>query len=424
MPPHDTVDSLLGPVRRSLSKPQWQNLLVLIVAIHLARTLILHPLALYLLLAITSASCSRRLSRLLASSPERWAPLQQTWVRAVLATFAPGRGRLILWIDWTWHRDRCKSLWIMLPVGGRAVPLAFWLAPPSLGGKGSQRLFEDQALCQLRNWLPRGRQALLIGDRGFEGRERIQFLNQLGFRFLLRVQGATMLGLAEGWTPLRDRCPAVGGRHAWEGVWLGKARGKPRLRVNVVAVRQRLLAPKRLRTSKGKLTDQQIEETTWFLATDLPLTTDGVALYQSRMQIEETFRDYKAVLGLEEERTKQPWERLRVLLWAMRIGMALDLKLGGAVRQSPARMPRCAAGESQAPDPAVPEYRRESAMREGLHELLVQVLLLPTPLRQELEAIAAKSARMKERPQVRERRRSTPAPRRRHKSQSKIHGHA
>jgi hypothetical protein len=419
-----TLDRLLRPLRRSLTKPQWQNLVALVVAVQLGRTLVLHQLALYLVCVITSASCYRRLKRFLAGGAQRFDALQRVWVRVVLAHFAPGRSRLVLLIDWTWHRDHCRSLWIMLPVGGRAVPLAFFLAPPSLGGVGSQRQFEDQALLQLREWLPKGRSALLIGDRGFGGRDRMRFLKRLGFRFLLRINGDTMIWTQEGWQSLRDLAPAIGQRRAWENVTLGKTQSRGHVRVNVIAVRQRLLAPKRIRTSKGKLTEATVEETTWFLATDLPLGTDAVALYQTRMQIEETFRDYKALLGLETERVKQPWERLLALLWAMTLGLALDLKLGGVAGQQPSRMPRCAKGAGEAPEPAVPLYRGESATRDGLHEWIVRLVLEETPLIEELRVAAAKSERLKQRPQVRDRRRETPAPKRRHKSQSLIHVHA
>jgi hypothetical protein len=278
MHPDYTLDRLLQPLRGSLTRPQWQNLVALIVAVQLGRTLVLHPLSLYLVLVITSASCSRRLGRFLAGDAQRFDALQRAWVRVVLRGFAPGRGRRVLLIDWTWHRDRCRSLWIMLPVGGRAVPLAFWLAPPRLGGAGSQRQFEDQALLQLWEWLPKGRQALLIGDRGFGGRDRMRFLKRLGFRFLLRINGDTMIWDHEAWRSLRDLAPAVGKRYAWENVTLGKTPSRGHVQVNVIAVRQRLLAPKQARTSNGKLTATSIEETTWFLATDLPLVTDAVAL--------------------------------------------------------------------------------------------------------------------------------------------------
>jgi DDE family transposase len=417
-----TPSAWVQPLRRALPRPLWQNLVLLIVAIQFARTFIGRQLALGMICTISSGSCYRRLQRLLGKHASLSQRLARVWVRLVVRVFAPGRGRLNLLIDWTWHTTRCRSLWIMLPVGGRAVPLAFWLAPPALSGKGSQRAFEDEAMRQLRQWLPRGRRALLIGDRGFGGLDRMHFLRGLGFHFLLRVQGQTQIRVPEAWIALREAAPPIGQRKQWEGVLLGKQEARQRqLPVNVIAVRQELLRPKRVCNWKGKPTGKTTEETTWFLITDLPLGTDAVALYQLRMQIEETFRDYKAVLGLEQEATQRPWERLGVLLWALMIGMALDLKLGGAAPAKAPRAPRISRQAREAPAPVVPAYRSESALREGLHALLVQVVLGPSLLRDELAAVATKAEHMKARPQVRERRRGTPEIRSRVKSNARIH---
>jgi hypothetical protein len=422
MQSYDNTHRLLLPLRQHLSQPQWQNLLALVVGIQLARTLVQRQLALYLLFAISSESCYRRLERMLAWDPAVWAPLQRAWLRAVLAQFAPGSGRLTLLIDWTLHRDRCRSLWIMLPLGGRAVPLAFWLAPLETGGAGSQRAFEDQSLIELRAWLPR-RRVLLIGDRGFRGRDRMQFLQRLGFQFILRVTGDTMVQIDGQWVRLQAVAPALGQRRQWAGVRYGKEQPKERLTVNLVAVRQALPAPKAVLTNKGKKTGKTVEETTWFLATDLPLATDVVALYQQRMQIEQSFRDSKGLLGLERERTKQPWVRLRTLLWALQIGYTLDLQLGGAAPTAAPRPPRVGPGADTAPPLGKPPYRAQSATREGLHALVVAVMLGEGPLPAALREMAAKSQRMQARPQVQGRRRATPALRSRSR-RDKAHVHA
>jgi hypothetical protein len=418
-----TTDPLLLPLRRQLTKPQWQNLLLLVVALQLARTFILRQLALSLVCVISTASCYRRLERLLSTEAAVFQPLQRAWVRLVLRLFAPGRGRVPLLLDWTWHRDRCRSLWVMLPVGGRAVPLAFFLAPVALGGKGAQRAFEDRALTQLRDWLPRRRRFILIGDRGFGSRDRLRFLQGLGFAAILRINGDAQIPVEGQWRALADLRPALGARRQWQQVPLGKLNARKRIAVNVVAVRQPLLAPKRVLTNKGKPTGKTTDETTWFLITDLPLSVDVVALYQLRMQIEESFRDYKALFGMEVERTERPVEQLRVLLWGLMIGMALDLHLAGA-GPAASGTPRRRGAATAAPPVTVPEYRSESATREGLHELLVQLLLRPSLLRATLQAVADKSVRLQQRPQVRERRRATPAPRRRKKRESLVHAHA
>jgi hypothetical protein len=135
----------------------------------------------------------------------------------------------------------------------------------------------------------------------------------------------------------------------------------------------------------------------------------GSVLYFQRMQIEESFRDGKALLGLEKERTQAPWERLRSLVWALTVGMALDLQQGDATLQAPARLPLCPKAASSVPPAVVPEYRAESATREGLHTLVVQAVLGTSPFTAELHAMAAKSERMQARPQVRDRRRTPPA---------------
>jgi hypothetical protein len=418
-----TADSLLAPLRRYLTKPQWQNLVVLVVALQLARTLILRQAAVYMVCVISTASCYRRLERLLSTDAAVLLPLQRAWVRLVLRLFAPGRGRVPLLMDWTWHRDRCRSLWVMLPGGGRAVPLAFFLAPVELGGKGAQRAFEDQALTQLRGWLPRHRRFILIGDRGFGSRDRLAFLQRLGFAVLLRINGDTQIQLAGRWQALASLRPPVGGRKQWSQVPLGKLNAKQRVTVNVVAVRQPLLAPKRVLTNKGKPTGKTTDETTWFLMTDLPLSVDVVALYQLRMQIEESFRDFKALLGMERERTQRPEERLRVLLWGLMIGTALDLHLAGA-GPAASGTPRHQGPAQAAPPVGVPWYRSESATREGLHQLVVRLILTPSLLGATLQAVADKSVRLQQRPQVRDRRRGTPAPRRRQKRESLVHAHA
>src|SRR5207249_1721398 len=98
---------LLEPLRRHLTKPQWHNLIALVLAVQLARTLVLRQLALLLLWSIFSTSCYRRLSRLLSweqppaadpTHPEERSPkpkhpfdfqrLHRLWVRAVVSCFA------------------------------------------------------------------------------------------------------------------------------------------------------------------------------------------------------------------------------------------------------------------------------------------------------------------------------------------------
>jgi Transposase DDE domain len=423
-----TQNPLLDPLRRGLTKPQWQNLLALVVAVQLGRTLVLRQLSLFLLWRISSASCYRRLQRILAwEEPRTWQPLRRFWVQAVLRTFAPGRGRVPLIIDWTWHRDRCRSLWVMLPVGGRAVPLCFWLTARETGGAGTQRSLEDTALTELSAWLGR-RGVILIGDRGFRGRDRIRLLQRLGWHFVLRLSAETELQTPDGWAPLGALLPPLGGHWHASQVLLGKpGKGKGKkgapVCVTVVAARGALApaAPPQTKwgrgTHRGQRTRPPAEETTWFLATDLGRAEEALQLYAWRMQIEQTFRDYKSLFGMEQEKTHQPWERLQALLWALQIGETLAIQAGEPATRVASVRPgawQLAADEATArAREAAPHYPAESVVRRGLHELLVQLVWGTSPLSAPLQAVAQKSERMQQRPQVQFRRRSEPALRRR-----------
>ena len=420
-----TLDALLAPLRQRLSKPQWQNLLLLVLAVQLGRTLIAWQLSLFVLVPIGSASCYRRLERFFSWKGWKDKPLleklRRAWIRAVLRCFAPGRGRLVLIIDWTLHRDRCRSLWVMLPVGGRAVPLCFWLTEMEFGGDGAQRAFEDACLRELKEWLPRRRRVVLVGDRGFRGADRMHFLRQeLGWHFVLRISAETMIqvsGAPGEWLPLRHLVPAQGARWAHSEVVCGRT---TRVRtatgrlvgaaVNLVAVRQRLLFPKPVLTNKGKRTGQLVEEATWFLATSLPLgpgAADIVELYQRRMQIEQTFRDFKSLLGMEKERTQKPWERLQALLWALTVGVTLNLRAACPQPKAapPQRYRRRGCAETERRER---RYPRESATRMGLRQLLVGTIVQIGPLWEQMREITEKSEHMQTRPQVRDRLREIP----------------
>ncbi len=127
------------------------------------------------------------------------------------------------------------------------------------------------------------------------------------------------------------------------------------------------------------------------------------------MQIEQTFRDLKSLLGLEREKSRQPWRRVPVLLWAVMIGMTLDLLHRTPLPQAPRSLPRRSRPAPEAPAPTKPLYRAESATREGLHALLWQVVLGVSPLCEVFRSLYAKSQRMAQRPQVQHRRRAEPA---------------
>src|SRR5436190_7905043 len=148
-------DDPLLAMRPHLTKPRWHNLVLLVLALAVARSFVGWRIAVAVILPIRLESAYQRLKRLLGWPGAVWLDLKRAWVGWVLAHFATPGQTLRLLIDWTVHTDRCRSLWVQLVAGGgRSVPLTFWLAAPRFGGPGRQRAVEDAALRQLRAWLP------------------------------------------------------------------------------------------------------------------------------------------------------------------------------------------------------------------------------------------------------------------------------
>ncbi len=429
MPPSCTPDRVLSNLRPHFSKARWQNVLLLVLALQLGRTLTLWRLAVSVMLPIRVESCYQRLKRLVGQTPQ-WNTLKRAWVRALLAECGLPDGPLALIIDWTMHTDRCRSLWVMIPVGGRCIPLAFWLTANTFGGPGQQRAFEDAALRELQDWLPAGVEVLLIGDRGFGGRDRMRFVqDELGWKFVFRVTGDAVIrrsvrvhtrrGWRWGavWERVDAHPPAVG--TGWQQRQVVYGRGRSFV-VNVVAVCQAAVGA-----------DGTAQAPVWYLATNLEQSAAEIAAwYALRMQIEETFRDYKDGFGMEREATRCPEQRLTWLLYGLQIAVGLELLAGAAAaggEVAPATgapragAPDAAASPDEAPAGApagVPtagagRYRTVSDVRRGAHAQLTALVLGEPLLKQEVRAAAAKATRMAQRPQVVKRRRPAPTKNRR-----------
>jgi len=408
-----TLWLLLSPIGRVLKASQYRNLLLLVIAVQLNSTLVLSRLSLCLLLVITSGSCYRRLQRVLGAEG-RWpqTALRTAWARAVLRVFAPGRGRLPVLLDWTFHEQRVKTLWAMIPVGGRAVPIAFWLVAYVSGGKGTIRAVEDRALRELRRMLPRRRPIVIVGDRGFRGKERMRLLTELGFHYLLRAKADVKVWVDGEKRLLSEMTPKIGERVEYESIGYGSHQP---VVCQLVACRLSLPRPKPVESNKKVLSGKMRQDAVWFLVSDLPLSVDLAGVYALRMQVEETFRDFKSLFGLERERVQEPLSRLPLLLWAMMIGVAMDLLMSRETTpQAPKRLPR---NRKMGARKKAVRYPASSATREGFHHLLVFLFLGGSPLSDMLLETNALSQRWQNRPQVKDRKRDTPALRSRHRTQ-------
>jgi hypothetical protein len=232
--------------------------------------------------------------------------VQVAFIPHVLARLGSPRW-LGLTADWTsWEvalpgiagggARRYQVLTIGVPRRGRALPLLS-VAYESDKLPLSQNRCEEEALAAVLAALPPGVRPVVIGDRAFGRAELIEWLGARGVDYVLRVKRGCPITAADGRRWKTGEEGLARGDVRWEpGVRYGTYHDKPRDLVVNLACSWR--APKRVRGDrKGK----EYKEP-WYLATSLPSLGAAVAWYRQRMWLEETFKDFQSVFGLDEAR--------------------------------------------------------------------------------------------------------------------------
>lgn len=250
----------------------------------------------------------------------------------VLFRAGPAR-RVPLLVDQT-QAGTAQALVVAVPFQGRALPLAVWtFTYPWRERVPSQNTLEAWCLHTVETSLPRGVIPVWIGDRGFARARLLGDCRRAGRLFLLRGRGNT-------WVTVGDRTLKLGELPAPTATPVRYPHvhyhATQQIPVDVVAVR-----------------DPAFRDP-WFLlvpADSAALWTpqEIVALYRERMQIEQSFRDFKTHLGLRGLRLQvRIAERMGRLLGAFCLAYALLVLLGEtagghAARQDlevPRRLPR------------------------------------------------------------------------------------
>lgn len=203
--------------------------------------------------------------------------------------------QILLLIDVTALSDRWLVLQVSIPWQRRALPV--WrVVYPASDAEGAQPAAVKAALERLKHHLP-GAQDLyvVVMDRGFPSHLLIRYLQQEGWRFVLRVPGTWRVQHPQHTGQLRDaRASGLenGAPVLLTGARLGyPGKGRKRhSRANVVLFRGLGHAE------------------AWFLITSDANAVEAVAMYRRRMQIEQEFRDLKGPFGLD---ALAAWEDLQ-----------------------------------------------------------------------------------------------------------------
>ncbi len=323
------IDAAVSRAFDGLRRPVQKNLAVLTVAflrvLGAARSghgrLSLGALFRVLPTPGTPHAREKRLHRFLGN-PQ----LDPRGVTAGLARLIFGRRGHGLWpiaFDQT-KAGATQALVAGVPFEGRTLPLAVYAFeyPWVERAAKSQNYLEEVFLCDLEEALPRGVRGVFIGDRGYARAALLRRSARLARLYILRGRAGTQVEYAGRRIKLRE-LPARPGR----------AVRYPHVRYQ---------AQERVPVDVVSFHDPAFREP-WYLLvppgseTLLPTET-VVALYRERMQVEQSFRDFKTHLGLRGLKLKvRVTERTGRLLLAFAIAYGLALVLGVSPEAQQAR---------------------------------------------------------------------------------------
>jgi len=225
------------------------------------------------------------------------------------------QSEIVVALDWTEFAadDHATIVLSLVTKHGRATPLLWSTTIRSQLGELRNQC-EDDLLVRFHEVLPAGIKVTVLADRGFGDSKLYDFLERLGFEYVIRFRSCINVTSAKGeartaadWVPENGRAKLLKGAG--------------------VTTDERPVAAVVCTQAKGM-------KDAWCLATsrsDLPATAI-VKLYGRRFTIEENFRDTKDLrfgMGLSSTHVRDPERRDRLLLLSA-IASTLISLLGAA----------------------------------------------------------------------------------------------
>ena len=233
------------------------------------------------------------------------------WVPHVIGA----RKEVVVSLDWTsFAADGHETVALATATRHGRSTLLLWRTVEASDLKGKRNDHEDALLERLREVVPEDVKVTVVADRGFADCALFEFLEELGFDYVIRLRGNFLVTSAGGETRKAADWVGVGGRaRTLRGATVTKTR---RWKAASVAC----------------LKDRGMKEP-WCLVTSEGLgARAAAALYGRRWGIETSFRDVKSPrfgMGLKEARTGRTDRRDRMLLIAA-LALSLLTLLGAA----------------------------------------------------------------------------------------------
>jgi len=314
------LDAAVGKAFSALCRPVQKNLAVLTVAFLRVLGAVrsghgqLSLAALFRVLPTpgTPHAREKRLHRFLHNP--RLDPRSVTDGLARLIFGSRGRGLWPILFDQT-KAGATQALFAGVPFQGRALPLAVYTFqyPWQEKTARSQNQLEEVFLADIETALPTRVRPVFIGDRGYARAALLRQSNRQGRLYIIRGRAGTRV------------------EYQGRSCKLAELLGEDRRAIRYPRVLYQ--ARERVPVDVVVYHDPEFQEPWWLLVPSqssalLPVRT-VVALYRERMQVEQSFRDFKTHLGLRGLRLKvNIAERTGRLLLAFTMAYCLALLLG------------------------------------------------------------------------------------------------
>ncbi len=257
----------------------------------------------------------KQVDRLLSNAGLDMNVVLKPWVKFVIGV----RKEVVVALDWTdFEKDDHTTLCAYLMTRhGRATPLV-WKTVKKSTLKGTRNGHELALVELLHEAIDNDVDVMLLADRGFGDHKLYDFLQLLGWDFVIRFRGGIVVQNAAGETRTAEE-------------WV-PANGRATMLRDVCVTGDRAKLPAVVVARAPKMKEA------WCLATTLSTrkASEVVKLYGKRFTIEETFRDEKNLhfgMGLSATHIRDASRRDRLLLLAA-IAHALLTLLGAASEET------------------------------------------------------------------------------------------
>jgi Transposase DDE domain len=298
------------------------------------------------------ASSRRRFERFLANARLRDRPTQRLLASSLLRHWTGCT--VLLLLDETPKANDLRAMCVRVAYLKRALPLAWVCYTPDAPPQRLPELIRS-LLRQVRSCLPGGCEVILLADRGLAWPLLVDFCQESGWHYVLRLQSTTRVRFPDGSErAVRQLAPRKGSRWLGEGKVFKKAGWRG---ANVVA------------------TWERDRKEPWLLVTDRRASLRHCRVYGKRMWVEESFRDDKSSgFGWGQSQVNDP-EHAKRLLVLLALAMVLAASVGTETIK---------AGRRRGLDPHV--VRRLSVIQLGLRRLR-EALTHATPQRLKLDRL-------------------------------------